>query len=292
MPFFAKDESKNALVIVASKRAKRPRVFGKAVCPFDRGNEKLTPPTRLALPDAKNWAVRVFENAFPALSRAKKFAGIPGPAFGDHEIVVETDGHSRLFQDLDEKQALWVFRAYKQRYSALSKKSGVKSVFLFKNHGKAGGASIEHEHAQISAFPFVYPILEGEEKHFAKSKKCPYCAMLKKNVVFQNARFACAVPPAARFPFETWIIPKRHARSLDLLNDAEGTELVKSLQEIVRRFYAITQDYVVAFHSSRKNFHFHAEVYPRASVLAGMELGAGVTINSRDSKGVLKALKK
>jgi len=56
MPFFARDESKNALVIVASKRSKRPRVFGKKkICPFDFGNEKLTPPTRLALPDEKNY---------------------------------------------------------------------------------------------------------------------------------------------------------------------------------------------------------------------------------------------
>jgi len=293
MPSFARDESKNALVIIASKRAKRPRVFGrKKVCPFDVGNEKLTPPTRLALPNEKKWRVRVFENAFPALSREKRFSGIPGPAFGDHEIIVETDKHNELFQNLPYHQTVLIFEAYKNRYAALSKKPGVKSVFLFKNHGKTGGASIEHEHAQIVSFPFVYPILENEERNFAKSKRCPYCALLKKNLVFENNGFACIVPPAARFPYETWLVAKRHVNSLDKLSDSEGEVLIMSLQEIIRRFYSMVPDYVIAFHSSRKNFHFHVEVYPRASVLAGAELGAGVIINSRDAKDVLEALKK
>ncbi|MFH0923043.1 MAG: DUF4931 domain-containing protein [Candidatus Micrarchaeota archaeon] len=294
MPFYAKDETKNELVITASKRAKRPKVFGKKkVCPFDAGNEKLTPPAVLALPNEKKWLVRVFENAFPALSRDKRFSGIPGPAFGDHEVIVETNKHKDLFQNLSYHQTVMVFEAYKTRYAELMKKPGVKSVFLFKNHGKTGGASIEHEHSQIMAFPFVYPTLDSEEQAVAKSRHCPYCAMLKKKkTVFENKHFACVIPEGSRFPYETWLIAKRHVNAIDKLSDAEGEVLVMSLQEIIRRFYPLSPDYVIAFHSSKKNFHFHVEVYPRASVLAGAELGAGVTINSRDPADVIAALKK
>src|SRR3989344_2991811 len=95
------DPIKNQVVIVAVKRSKGRRLFSKVkempLCPFCKVNEKMTPPTRLALPNARDWRTRVFENAFPALKPKGRFKKIPGPAFGEHEVVVETPSHDQLF---------------------------------------------------------------------------------------------------------------------------------------------------------------------------------------------------
>ena len=88
---FRLEPTKKALVIVASKRAKRPRVNeGKKICPFDPGNEYMTPPPTLEFPE--KWRVRAMENKFPFLSPKQKFSKgkeVSG-GFGIHEVYEKT----------------------------------------------------------------------------------------------------------------------------------------------------------------------------------------------------------
>ena len=48
-------------------------------------------------------------------------------------------------------------------------------------------------------------------------ERCIYCDILRQEssegarVVLENPEFLCIAPYAARFPFEMWILPKRHA---------------------------------------------------------------------------------
>ncbi|MFH1779518.1 MAG: DUF4931 domain-containing protein [Candidatus Micrarchaeota archaeon] len=283
---FVLDESKSELIISNPKRSKRPKLTHgeKKPNPFAKGSESLTPPTVFALPNAKNWRVRCFRNAFPALKPEKAFKGIPGVGFGFHEVIVETPSETELFQDYDARQALLVFKAWKNRYAELLKKKGVKSVLLFKNHGKLAGASIPHEHSQIIAFPFIPPLLNREYFNFdwfKGNKKDFYEELVKKHSVVSNKSFALVVSENARFPNEFWVVCKKKKANLKELSDSEGLDLVKLLQFGVTRLWPFTQDYIFAFHQrEEKDFRLHVEVYPRNNVWAGVEYGSGVIIRS------------
>ncbi len=299
------DPTKQQIVIVANERAARPQVFGKVKvsCPFDKGFESVTPPTKLALPGEKNWKTRVFDNAFAFLKRRGKFSPQKrgslfwnSPAFGDHEVIVETDEHGKLWQDLGEGQLARVFETYAATYRRLAAKSGVKTVFLFKNHGPKGGASIDHEHAQITTLPFIPPIIQSEIDANRKNGGCLFCNLLKKerkNILEQNASFTAFCPSFSRFPYETWVVPKKHVRDFTKFSKHEADEFMHLLRNCIARVYSVSKDYNIAFHNSPKgtDLHFHAEIYPRANTWAGFELGAGIVVNSKTEQEALLALK-
>ena len=301
---FRQDPTKKAEIIFSTERAKRPNVFGaqeKKACPFCRGSEATTPPTTFSRPHITEWKVRCFRNAFPLLSPVKPYSGPAGPAFGDHEVIVETDEHGALFQDLPEGQLAMVMEAYQNRFKAIAGREGIKCVYLFKNHGKGGGASIEHEHAQIVGLPFVPELLQRELDYFEAYKqekgKCFYCSMADsegENLLEENDSFAAFCPSFARFPAEIWIVAKRHCATMVELTPTEQKEFMAIFSSALRKVYEKQgHDYVVAFHSAPagKDFHFHAEVYPRTNTWAGLELGAGLLVNTKSEKEALKEFK-
>lgn len=285
------------MVIVAGKRSKRPRLIGKSLvkpsCPFCPGSEKTTPPTRFALPSERKWTTRVFENAFPALTPKGKFAGIPGTGFGEHEVIVETSVHNELFQDYSDEHLRLVFKTYVDTVKRMEKRKGIHRVFLIKNHGLAGGASIPHEHAQAFALPFEPPLLALEEEFFdafkRKTGKNYYLELEKKQKpVFENSFARVIAPEFAKFAFELWIIPKKPVAKLKDLSDKDGVLLLKAIQACVKKTYGIVDSYNFVFHETGQ---LHVEFYPRKSVWAGLELGTGVVINSYSQEAVLEKLK-
>ena len=292
------DPTKNQIVVLAGRRSKRPRLTAKTpsekpACPFCKGNEFMTPPTRFALPNEKNWLTRVFENAFPALKPVGKFSSIPGPAFGEHEVVVETPDHSQLFPDYSEEQLGLLFKTYVATVKRLEKRSGVKSLVLIKNHGLAGGASIPHEHSQIFSLPVKAPLFEQEKSFFASHKKktgkCFYCSFAKSQPkVFENPFARVIAPEFGRFGFEMWVVPKKHVERLAQLSERQGVMLLQAIQACVRKTQHLNEAYNFFFHETG---HLHVEFVPRKSVWAGLELGSGVVINTHAQKDVLKELK-
>jgi len=303
---FRQDPTKKTEIIFSTERARRPQVFGaggeeKKKCPFCRGSEAMTPPTTFARPSAVEWKVRCFRNAFPLLSPVKPYAGPVGPAFGDHEVIVETEEHGALFQDLSEAQLALVMEAYKNRFRTIGSREGIACVYLFKNHGRAAGASIEHEHAQIVGLPFVPELLQRELDAFdsfaAENRKCFYCSFAERegeNLLEENDSFAAYCPSFARFPAEVWVVAKRHFTTLLDLAPAEEKDLMAVLTSCVKKVYEKAgHDYVIAFHCAPagRDFHFHAEIYPRTNIWAGLELGAGLVVNTKSEKDALKELK-
>ena len=300
MPFFLKEKTKGDLIIVAGKRSGRPHVFGKKVswCPFDKKNEKHTPPTTFALPTEKNWRVRCFENGFPFLQRKGKFLPVTKSnspaAFGDHEVIVESDKHEDAFQEFSFDQLRLCFSAYRQREKALYAREGVKYVLLFKNHGKAAGASIDHEHSQIFSLPFVPPVVAAEEK--SCGKKCVLCELLKKeggNVVFENDYFVAVRPSYARFPYEFWLVSKKHIGGFRDFDEAMADEFCRALQQCAKTALKVCESYNFLYHSAppKGKLHFHVEVVPRTNNWAGAELGGGIIINSKQASQAVEELK-
>ncbi len=283
---FRQDATKNLTIISASKRSQRPLVYSEKVfCPFDKGSENSTPPTSFALPEG-DWKVRCFENLYPVLKKEGVFSKGTGfwksPAFGRHEVIVETEEHGKLFQDFTEEQLYLVLKAYLNRFKFFSENN--EYAFLFKNHGKGSGASIDHEHSQIIGLPFVPEMIKRESELF--EKECVLCGFEESMV--PSDFFKVFAPPFARFPLEVWVIPKRHVKTFLDLTEDEGKELMRLLKIIIAKEYEKSKDYTIAFHSGfkEKDFHFHVEFYPRPNVWGGIELGTGVIINPKTEEDV------
>ncbi|OIO26960.1 hypothetical protein AUJ14_00640 [Candidatus Micrarchaeota archaeon CG1_02_55_22] len=286
------------VVIVASHRAGRPVNFhGKS--PFVPENEKLTPPTTLALPSPQEWKVRCFNNAFPALERKgkylprKKELGWQSAAFGDHEVIAETPSQTEQYEDFDEYQRLLVFEAYVNRTQSLYNRPGIKYVSLFKNHGPKAGASIGHEHSQILALPFVP--LEAQRRGDAYGKGL-YAKAVKaeaRNTVKKTKGFTLIRPSFAVHPYELWLYPNKPASRLADFDAAAAGEFMACLCDAIRRVKRVTQDYNILFHQAQpgEKMFFHAQIIPRTNVWAGLELESGVIINSKTVKDAVAALR-
>jgi len=99
-------------------------------------------------------------------------------------------------------------------------------------HGKSAGASLFHPHSQIIATPIVPKRIHDEISNSQSMEEMMgiwpiLCHPLtpeekeKSRIIIENDTFSAFSPYAARFPFETWIIPKRHMASFGSISPQE-----------------------------------------------------------------------
>lgn len=296
-----KDYFLDRWTIIAANRAKRPDKFKrkpdkqkKGICFFCPGNEGMTPPEICRVEGKNGWIIRVFPNKFPATTKGKGKKGKDLiPAYGEHEIIVETPKHKGNMHDLDEDHLFKVFEVYEERIKVLQKDKKIKYVSVFKNRGKTAGASLPHTHTQIIGLPFV-PTLVKEE---SVSGKCPYCKIVKKEEkgprkILSDGNVVAFTPYASRFPFEAWIFPKRHVRTFSELNPEEKLSFVKALKEVLTKLdhgldFA-PYNFYLHYSPKGKDLHFHLELCPKMSILAGFELSSGMYINTMSPENAAK----
>ncbi len=305
-----KDYVLDRWVIVATNRAKRPKTFKeekvdedkKIKCPFCPGNEALTPPEIGRVKDKNgNWKVRWFENKY----RAVEEKGNPvirtdntfftfADAFGRHEVIVETPEHNKDFSEFKPEHIKEILKVYSNRIEELSTLNGVKYVQVFKNHGKEGGASIDHEHSQVIALNKIPFWVEEKIKARLKFGFCPYCKIIEIEKgsyrrVFESDNFVSFTPYASRFPFEIWVFPKAHIRKLSELDDEKLLELSVMLKKIIKKIKELgtSYNYMLYYSPEDSDLHFHIEIIPRTSVWAGMEF-SGVIINTTSPEDAAK----
>ncbi|MFW5991055.1 MAG: DUF4931 domain-containing protein [Candidatus Nanoarchaeia archaeon] len=291
-----KDYILDRYVIVASERAKRPHDFKNreeeaenGQCFFCPGNEHKTPPEIARIEGKKVWAMRVFENKFPAVQGNGKtelethneyftFAD----AVGRHEIIVETPEHKEQLWDFSPTRMKKLFLLYQDRISVLENEEGVKYVSLFKNHGKEGGASLMHSHTQVIAYNLIpTEIMQKEQK---SRNVCPYCKIIEKEKdslrkISENEAFVSFTPYASRFLFEAWVFPKRHVVSIKELNKGEIQKLVENIRPILKKLKESNAPYNMYLQEGAHNMHFHIIIAPRLANWAGFELSTGTVIN-------------
>jgi len=319
-------------VIISTDRAKRPEEFGEGstvitnesqlTCPFCPGREQNTPSEIVAYrpegssPNAPNWWIRVIPNMYPAVSPKgeldrkkvdKIFIKMDG--VGEHEVIIETPDHFNIIPKMTVKQVEEIFLVYRERYLELAKNPRNESVIIFKNYGKNAGTSIIHSHSQIISTP-IMPLhlrqkIEEAMRFFDDHGDCVYCniikeeAALKERVVFETENFIVLEPFAARTPFETWILPKKHESSFGSTGIESCKELAKAMQIILKKLHKSLNNpdynYVIfsspCHESELEYFHWHLKIYPRLAQMAGFELGSGIYINSVPPENATKYLK-
>ena len=179
---------------------------------------------------------------------------------------------------------------------ALRRDPALRYAQVFKNEGAAAGASLEHCHSQIIAVPFVPPYvgekLAGGAAHFAATGRCVACDLIAteradgRRVVRATDGYVVASAFAARLPFETWVLPTRHASHFEEAADAAADELGDVLHDLVNRLERATGGAAFnlmvqssPFGPARADYHWHVELLPRTVTAAGFEWGTGLSAN-------------
>jgi UDPglucose--hexose-1-phosphate uridylyltransferase len=313
MPEIRKDPVFGRWVIIASERGLRPNEFrpgsgrdGKPyVCPFCPGNEDLTPPSIYTLADDKGgWRLRVVRNKYPALvsegSMDSRRDGIYDSmdGMGFHEVVIETPEHGRMLETMPAQAVADVIKTFMLRVREIRKDPRIKYVMIFKNHGRNAGASLLHPHSQIIAMPMaplrVVQEIDGAADYHLERGTCVFCDIVKEEVQFkrrivaENEDFLAITPYASRFSFETWILPKKHLSHFEDMPEALAGALAETLKVTLGKLSCSLNDlsYNLIVHTmpaqepASEHYHWHIEIMPKLTHMAGFEWGTGFYINA------------
>ena len=304
-------------VIISTERQKRPDDFhferatvaGRDQCPFCPGHEAMTPPEVLAYraagtaPNTPGWDVRVVPNKFPALQveggldregdgMFDRMNGI-----GAHEVIIETPDHDKTFASMSELEIERVLSAFRERVLDLRQDRRLRYILVFKNQGATAGATLEHAHSQLIALPvvpdFVREEIEGARRHFAAKERCVFCDILRQEtrdghrLIAENADIVAVAPYAPRFPFETWLLPRRHEAHFENSPRHEYASLARMLGDILRRInralgcppYNLLIHTAPIVESAADFYHWHVEIIPKLTKVAGFEWATGFYLN-------------
>jgi len=141
--------------------------------------------------------------------------------------------------------------------------------------------------------PKVLEEMDNARSYYERNEKCVFCQMLDeeiredKRVIFRNDHFVAFCPYASIKPFEVWILPMRHCADFDEQDEEEIASLADILLFVLRNIDEKLHDPPLNFylHSAPHDFsdegiyHWHFELFPRITMVAGFELATGTMIN-------------
>lgn len=280
-------------VVVAPDRARRPGASARSdidlateeelvSCPFCEGREDRTPPETFAIrpnggaPDTPGWSVRVVPNLYPV--------------FEHHEVVISTPRHARSFAELTDDEIGRVAVAWRER-AAAARTTGAAYVHALLNEGREAGASLPHSHTQMAWLDEVPPAVRAE----ADGQPCALCRHVEnesdrgERLVLERDGVVVLTAYGGRLPYELVIAPREHpgggAFESELL-----APVLELLAESLRRLHAVEGPTPLNAWLHDRG-HWHLEVLPRLTVFAGIELGAGIYVNSLAPEDAAEALR-
>ena len=144
------------------------------------------------------WTVRVVPNKFPALgiegSLNRQAEGMFDKmnGIGAHEVIIETPEHTSTLATMPERRIEDVLWAFRDRILDLRQDKRFKYILIFKNHGEAAGASLEHPHSQLIALPIlprqVVEELEGAKQYYLYKERCVFCDIIREETGGRDPR--------------------------------------------------------------------------------------------------------
>ena len=282
-------------VVVAPDRARRPGANVRAdvdlptedellSCPFCEGREDRTPPETFAIrpggggPNTPGWSVRVVPNLYPV--------------FEHHEVVVSTPRHVRSFAELDGDEVGGIASAWRER-AREARNAGFPYVHALLNEGREGGASLAHNHTQLAWLTEPPPAVAAEEDEHSE---CAVCAHIAAELAVSDERaileldgIVLLAAYGGRLPYELLIAPREHQRGSAYESGLLQTALTV-LSDALRRLHAVEGPLPLNAWLHDRG-HWHLEVLPRLTVFAGIELGAGIYVNSLAPETAAAALR-
>ena len=203
----------------------------------------MTPPQTLVLPEEGDWMVRVVPNLYPAFER--------------QEVVIHSRRHVRSIAELENAELDLVAEAWRRR---AQKQPGY--VFPLLNEGREAGASLAHSHSQLVWLP------DPLRSH----------ARPRGETVLSERGVTVLCPWASRVPYEAVIAPDDPEPDV-LASDRLGAAL-QLLARVVRRLHALEGPAPLNAWLDAGEGDWHLVLFPRLTVLAGLELGAEIFVDT------------
>ncbi len=324
-----KDPVTGRWVIISTERRKRPTDFRfesvhiapDPSCPFCEGHEQMTPHELLAVrhngsrPNLPGWNLRVVPNQFPVL-RVEGTLDRQGDGIfdkmngiGAHEVIIESPRHLDTLADMSDEAIEQVLWAARERMQDLRQDRRFRYIIVFKNHGSAAGAALDHSHSQLIALPIVprevRDEVDGARAHFKAKERCVFCDILRQEtkdgqrLIAENADVVAVAPYAPRFPFETWMLPRRHEAHFENAPRHEYASLARLLGDILRRINKTlgSPPYNLLIHTAPTAeaaddyYHWHVEIIPKLTKVAGFEWATGFYLNPTSPEEAAQVLR-
>lgn len=254
-------------------------------------------------PNQPGWTTRVVPNRFPALRVEGDFDREPEGLYdrmngiGAHEVIIDCPEHVTSLGETTDTNAANVFWAFRERLQDLKKDPRLAYTLLFKNHGEAAGASLEHSHSQLISLPVipkrVREELDGAKRHFDYHERCIFCDIIRqerregKRIVYEEEHVIVLAPYASRFPFEMCILPRRHSSHIEETHADAIWEFAQTLRRLLSKIDRALEHpaYNFVLHTAPMrdgglpHYHWHLEVIPQLARVAGFEWGTGFYVN-------------
>ena len=323
-----KDPITGRWVIISTERRKRPTDFRlesvhitpDPACPFCEGHEQMTPRELFAHrrngsgPNSPGWDLRVVPNQFPVLrvegSLDRQGEGLFDKmnGIGAHEVIIESPRHEDTLATMSDAAIERVLWAFQERVRDLKQDRRFRYIIIFKNHGIGAGASLDHSHSQLIALPIVprevRDEVDGARAHFASKERCVFCDIVRQEIadgrrlIAETSEVVAIAPYAPRFPFETWILPRRHQAHYEEGQRHEYAAVARMLGDILRRMNRMLKfpPYNLLIHSAPVGeaadyYHWHVEVIPKLTKVAGFEWATGFYLNPTSPEEAAQVLR-
>jgi UDPglucose--hexose-1-phosphate uridylyltransferase len=261
------------------------------------------------LPRGK-YDMAVFENLFPSLALNHEGVEPPklytktAPGKGICEVVVFSQDPDTSMSTMSVEEVAFVLEVIGDRVKEIGANPEIEYVLPFENRGVEVGVTLHHPHGQIYSYPFVPPLpakmIANQNEHFAQNKSTLIGDMIRdeekdgRRMITANESSVAFIPVCARYPYETWIAPRRPVQFLYELNEKERLEFARTLKTVLMKYDAMWNKpfpYLLALFQAptdgkkHDGVHLHFQTFPplrtadRLKFLAGTELAAGFYIN-------------
>ncbi len=295
------------------------------LCP---GKESETPGEIMRIPDTSSsshrekWWTRVVPH-FQPVFKVEGDLGRRGEgmydkmnSIGANELIIESPYHNIQPEDLGLEQMTRVIRTYRDRMADLEKDSRLRYTLIYKNHGRAAGEYGRHPVSHLASTPIipkrVKEELDGAKQYFNYKERCIFCDVLREElrvgsrVINETRHFTAFCPYASKFPFETWILPKRHNCLFQECRHDELEDLALILSYALKKlrtlFPGLSYNYFIHsapnriplkdhLHTLGEDYHWHMEIMPRFLRTTGFEWGSGFYILPTSPEDAAKYLR-
>ncbi len=135
--------------------------------------------------------------------------------------------------------------------------------------------------------------MDGAKRYLNFRDRCVFCDMVKQETeqgqrLVEETEHAIAITPfASRSPFEVWILPRAHQASFEADSEDVYRDIARTLRSTLRKLRKALGDPPFNFmlHSAPlgmghlEDYHWHIEILPKLTSVAGFEWGSGFYIN-------------
>ena len=297
-------------------------------CILCSGRENETPAEIMSIPKVnpdqtkKGWWTRVIPNFNPVfqvegdLGRRGEGMYDKMNSIGANEVIIESPDHSARPEDLGLEQMARVITTYRDRMSDLEKDMRLRYTLIYKNSGKEAGADFTHPVSHIASTPVipkrVKEELDGAKQYFSYKERCIFCDIIREElrignrVIIETRNFVVFCPYASKFPFESWIVPKKHNCAFQDIRADEIEDMALVLSTLLKKlraaFKGLSFNYFIHsapnriprknhWHTLGEDFHWHLEIMPRLLRTSGFEWGSGFYILPTSPENAAKYLR-